>query len=98
MRGGASVCGSRYLAWTAAVSRAGNTFAIADCNLFFADPATTWSLPAIIASMPSWATSTGSSFGDSSTLVPCIPARSKNLVSVGPGISAVTVTPLCSSS
>ena len=67
--------------------------------LFFIDPATTWSLPAISASKPSLATSAGSSLAVCSrSLVPCMPARSKNSVSVGPGISAVTVTPVSRSS
>jgi hypothetical protein len=35
---------------------------------------------------------------DESTKVPSIPARSKNSVSVGPGSSAVTVTPVSFSS
>ena len=54
--------------------------------LFFAEPAITWSLPPIRASKPSLATSAGSSLAVCSrSLVPCMPARSKNSVSVGPG-------------
>ena len=66
--------------------------------LFLTLPAITWSLPAIRASKPSLATSAGSSLSASATLVPSMPARSKNSVSVGPGCSAVTVTPVSFSS
>ena len=66
--------------------------------MFLTLPAMTWSLPAIRASNPSLATSAGSSFLASATLVSSMPARSKNSVSVGPGWSAVTVTPLSFSS
>lgn len=57
-----------------------------------------WSLPAIRASKPSLATSAGSSLLASAILVSSMPARSKKSVSVGPGWSAVTVTPVSLSS
>jgi hypothetical protein len=64
----------------------------------FLNPLTTSPSPFIIASKPTFATSTGSSFFDCPTFVSSIPARSKNSVSVAPGIRHVTVTPLSSSS
>ena len=63
------------------------------CILFLNDPATTWSLPAIRASKPSFATSAGSSFSLAPSLVSSMPARWKNSVSVAPGMSTVMVTP-----
>ena len=44
------------------------------------------------------ATSAGSSFSPAPTFVSRMSARSKNSVSVGPGMSDVTVTPVSSSS
>jgi len=67
-------------------------------SLVFSECETTRSLPAISASNPSRATSAGSSLSLAATLVTSMSARSKNSVSVGPGISEVIVTPLSSSS
>jgi hypothetical protein len=60
--------------------------------LFF-QPLTTSALPASIASNPSLATTAGSSLVSTPTLVSIRSARSKNSVSVAPGIRHVTVTP-----
>lgn len=76
----------------------GTTFPATAWALFFNEPVTIWSFPAIMASYPSRATSAGSSLDPAPTLVSCIPARSKNSVAVGPGINAVTVTPVSFSS
>ena len=46
------------------------------------------------ASKPSRATSAGSSFSPAPTFVSSMSARSKNSVSVGPGMSRVMVTPV----
>ena len=62
------------------------------------DPATTRSLPAMSASKPYRATSAGSSLSEAPTFVSSMSARSKNTVSVGPGIREVTVTPVSLSS
>lgn len=62
------------------------------------EPATTLSLPAISASKPSLATWAGASFSCRPTRVSSMPARWKKFVSVGPGISAVTVMPTSFSS
>jgi len=75
----------------------GVTFAIAVCSLFF-QPLTTSPSPDIIASKPTLATIRGSSFSACPTLVSSIPARSKNSVSVAPGIRHDTLTPEPSSS
>ena len=66
--------------------------------MVLAEPATTFSLPAISASKPCFATTAGSSFLLAPTLVSSISARWKKFVSVGPGISDVTVTPVSFSS
>src|SRR5437763_8265412 len=71
--------------------------AIAACNLL-CQPVTTWPSPRIIASKPWRATSAGSSFFEVPTLVSIKSARSKNSVSVAPGIRQVTVTPVLFSS
>jgi len=42
--------GSAFERWIAAFTFSGMTFAAAACTLFFSDPATTWSSPAINAS------------------------------------------------
>src|SRR5437773_8403677 len=70
---------------------AGVTLATADPNLFF-QPVTTSPSPLIIASNPVLATSAGSSYFDVPMAVSIMPARSKNLVSVAPGIKQVTLT------
>ena len=57
-------------------------------------PDTTSPSPFIIASKPALATSAGSSFFAVPTLVSIMSARSKNSVSVAPGIKHVTVTPI----
>jgi hypothetical protein len=54
--------------------------------------------PFISAAKPCFATCAGSSFFDAPTLVSSMSARAKKSVSVGPGISDVTVTPLSLSS
>ncbi len=61
-------------------------------------PATTSASPDIIASKPTFATSAGSSFLSVPTFVSIMCARSKNCVSVAPGIRTETVTPLSFSS
>jgi hypothetical protein len=68
--------------------------AATDWSRFFTDPATTLSSPAIKPLKASLATFPGSSLPASFTGVFCMPARSKNSVSVGPGSNAVTVTPV----
>ena len=72
---------------------AGLTEAIADCNLFF-QPLTMSPSPRIIAAKPIFATSTGSSLSCRPIFVSSISARSKNSVSVAPGIRDVTVIPI----
>jgi len=62
------------------------------------DADTARSSPAIRASKPSRATSAGSSLSPAPTFVSSMSARSKNSVSVGPGISAVMVAPVSLSS
>jgi outer membrane receptor protein involved in Fe transport len=64
----------------------------------FLNPLTTSPSPRIIASKPAFATSTGSSFFPCATFVSAMPARSKNSVSVAPGIRQVTVTSVSSNS
>jgi hypothetical protein len=66
------------------------TEAMTVVSLFF-QPATTSPSPFIIASKPVLATSAGSSFFDCPTFVSIMSARSKNSVSVAPGIRQVTV-------
>ena len=68
------------------------------CSFVFIDADTTRSSPFMSASKPSRATSAGSSFSPAPTFVSRMSARSKNSVSVGPGMSDVTVTPVSSSS
>jgi hypothetical protein len=60
-------------------------------------PATTFSSPSIIALKPCSATFAGSSWSLESlpARVSSICARRKKLVCVTPGMSAVTVTPVC---
>src|SRR5438067_8772952 len=70
----------------------GVTAVSADWILFFS-PLTTSPSPFIIASKPTLATSAGSSFLPAPIFVSTISARSKNSVSVAPGIRQVTVTP-----
>jgi hypothetical protein len=60
----------------------------------FCHPATTSPSPFIIASKPVLATSAGSSFFMVPTLVSIMSARSKNSVSVAPGMRQVTVMPV----
>ncbi|WP_243422561.1 hypothetical protein [Micromonospora globispora] len=62
------------------------------------DPAETFWSPFISASKASSATVRGSSFFPWPTRVSSMCARSKKFVSVGPGISDVTVTPVSLSS
>ena len=76
----------------------GTNFAAAAWSLFFLAPATTWSSPSIRAAKPCAATCAGSSLSAAPTLVSSMSARSKKLVSVGPGIKEVTVTPVSLSS
>ena len=89
--------GSAILRCCSASTPAGVTSAIAACSLFF-QPVTTSPSPFIIASKPVLATSAGSSFLRWPTLVSSMSARSKNSVSVAPGIRQVTVTPVSFSS
>jgi hypothetical protein len=62
------------------------------------DPPNTDASPFIRPSKPCRATCAGSSFDACPTLVSRSSARSKNSVSVGPGRSAVTLTPVSVSS
>src|SRR5919202_330418 len=89
--------GSAFLRCCSASTPAGVTEATAVCSLFF-QPLTTSPSPLIMASKPVLATSAGSSFSDWPTFVSVMPARSKNSVSVGPGIRHVTVAPVSFSS
>lgn len=66
--------------------------------LLTSEPAATLCSPFISASNASSATLRGSSLRPWPTRVSSMSARSKNSVSVGPGISEVTVTPLSFSS
>ena len=89
-----AVPGADWPACAFATIGSGNVYPAAACNLFLNEPAMTWSLPAISASKPSFATSAGSSFSLTPSLVSSAPARWKKFVSVAPGINAVTVTPV----
>ena len=71
---------------------AGVTEAIAVWSLFI-QPDTTSPSPRIMASNPVLATSAGSSFFEVPTFVSIMSARSKNSVSVAPGMRQVTVMP-----
>ena len=62
------------------------------------DPATTFRSPDMSARKPCSATWAASSFSDAPTRVSSMSARWKKSVSVGPGISDVTVTPVSRSS
>jgi hypothetical protein len=75
----------------------GVIFAAMTCSLFLS-PATTSASPFIMARKPTVATSAGSIFSSVPTLVSHMLARTKNSVSVAPGIRQVTVTPVSLSS
>src|SRR5690625_3441243 len=87
-------------AWVAALACSGSALAPRDIRVLrTVEPTTASSLPASIAATPSRATWAGSSLLSlRPTRVSSIPARSKNSVSVGPGIIVVTVTPVSFSS
>ena len=89
--------GSACLRCICASTLAGVTFAAAAWSLFF-QPETTSPSPSLIALKPTLATSAGSSFLPVPTFVSSMPARAKKSVSVAPGISTLTVTPLSFSS
>jgi len=72
---------------------AGVIDAMAVCSLL-CQPVTTSPSPFIIALKPVLATSAGSSFFAVPTFVSIMSARSKNSVSVAPGMRHVTETPL----
>src|SRR4051794_14071295 len=76
----------------AALTASGMTLVAAACALVITEAATTLRSPAIIASKPCRATSSAGSLGPRPIGVSSRSARSKNSVSVGPGISEVTVT------
>src|SRR4051812_44765046 len=82
----------------AAFMPSGMTLEAAPWTFVFTEPATTFCSPFIRASKPCLATCAGSSFELAPTLVSSISARWKKLVSVGPGMSAVIVTPVSASS
>jgi hypothetical protein len=68
------------------------------CSFVVSEAATMRSSPAMRASKPARATSAGSSLSPAPSFVSSMSARSKNSVSVGPGMSDVTVTPVSFSS
>lgn len=89
--------GAVSLACCRAITVSGTILDSATCSLF-CQPVTTPLSPSIIALKPLSATSAGSSFLAWPSLVSIRSARSKNSVSVAPGIRQVTVTPQgCSS-
>src|SRR4051812_21519584 len=93
-RGGvmAQSFGLAFTLCAAALTASGMTLVAAACALVITEAGTTLRSPAIIASKPCRATSSAGSLGPRPIGVSSRSARSKNSVSVGPGISEVTVT------